>query len=222
MTRTPILVAATLLAASFLITLPAEAQGRKIVVQGFSSPQRTLSLSVGASGMTLSEDGLDLEGSAQLGGMNLALRWDPVRWGGLELGLGGYSRLSDGGLAEENRSLVTLSWLWYFARHHRHRFYGITGVAGMSTDLAIGNTNVRYGEGGVVLGLGTEWLAKKRWLISFDVRALMLNRDNQEDLTIEALETPEGLNRDPFPEAWTTPPEERIGLMFNLGVGYRW
>ena len=216
-------LSAVMVAGVLMLAAPADAQQRKIVVDGFSAPERTMSLQLSAGGLNLSDDFIDSQGTAQLGGMSLAFRWDPVQWGGLELSVGGYSRLDETGLVNESRGLVTLSWLWYFARHHRHRFYGITGLAGMDTQLQIGNSSYSYGEGGYVLGLGTEWLARKRWLISFDVRALMLNTNDQEKgLVAEEAEPPPGLDRSPFPEQWYTPPEERVGVMFNLGVGYRW
>lgn len=207
-----------------ILSSTASAEGRRIVVEGFEKHHdSSISLQLNASSLSLSDDGLDINGAAQLGGLNLGFRWDPVEWGGLEVTMGGYGRSSDDGLVTESRSLATLSWLWYFARHHRHRFYGVTGVAGLDTHLSIGNSSLEYSEGGLVLGLGSEWLVRKNWLISFDVRTLTLGRDKErEAIFAQNAPAPDGLERSPFPESWTAIPDERVGVLFNLGLGYRW
>jgi len=206
-----------------LAAAPAEAQNRKIVVEGFSAPSTNMSLQLRLSGLSLSDDKIDPEGAASLGGMNLAFTWDPVRWGGLEVAAGGYERMDDTGLIHESRGVVTLSWLWYFSRHKRHRFYGVTGLASSNNVLEIGNSTFTSNEGGYVLGLGSEWLSRSRWMVNFDVRALFLERNGEDGRTTAEIPTPpDGIERAPFPEEWTTPSDERFGLMFNFGIGYRW
>ncbi len=203
----------------------AEAGEGKIVVKGFEADERTLALQLNASNMSVSDDGLDAEGSAHLGGFNLAVRWDTLRWGGIELAVGGYSRLDETGLVDESRGMTSLSWLWYFARHHRHRFYGLIGVAGLSTELRIGNSSYNYSEGGGLIGLGSEWLFRDRWMVTVDARLLSLNSSRHEKegrLQANEPEPPGDLDRTPFPAEWYTPPEERVAVMFNMGIGYRW
>jgi hypothetical protein len=206
-----------------MLTAPASAENRKIVVPGFSSPQRTMTLQLNVGGLTLSDDQIDPRGSAELGGANLAFRWDLLRWGGLEIAGGGYDRLDETELVHEKRSYASLAWLWYFSRHNRHRLYGITGLANINTEMKIGNSTYSYGEGGLMLGLGSEWVTSKRWVISMDMRALMLgNQSEKGALKTNEPDVPEGLDRTPFPSEWYTPPEERVALMANFGIGYRW
>ena len=197
-------------------------RGRRVVVRGFEANRPAMSVHLGGTGLTLSEDNLDPEGKARLGGLNFSWRWDLVDWGGLEIDVAGLGRSSEGGLVNEAKTFVSASWLWYFARHHTHRFYGVTGIAGMGTELEIGNSSYSYGEGGFILGLGTEWLMGKHWVISFDVRALFLESDTEQPLEANEALPPAGMDREPYPVAWYSPPPERAGAMFNLGLGYRW
>ena len=227
-------VLGVIVAASVVSMAPTEAQARgcaeggcRVVVQGFgdrASHKRSMSLHVGFGGMNVSDDGLDPRGAAELGGMNLSWRWDLTHWGGLEVAVGGYTRASEDGLVTESRGMTSVSWLWYFARHKRHRFYGVTGLAGLETDLQIGNSTYSYGEGGMVLGVGTEWIARNRWVVSFDVRALMLSgSDDEQGLVAEEPDAPnDGIDRTPFPAEWYTPAQEHVAVAFNLGLGYRW
>jgi hypothetical protein len=219
----------TTLLATALFAAPAAAQEEapRIVVQGFEADQSSMSLQLHASTLTLSDDAIDPQGSAQLGGLSFSWRWDLVPWGGLELGLSALSRQSESGLVQESRGLLSASFLWYFARHHKHRFYGITGLASLLTTVQIGANTHDYSEGGLVLGLGSEWLLGKRWLVSADARALFLSPENdhsgpRHDEDLAATPPNDGRARTPWPDAWTSAPEERAGLAFNLGVGYRW
>lgn len=214
------------LALTLLTSNPAAAEERRIIVEGFEADHSTMSLQLGFGGLNLSDDALSDEGVARLGGMNLTWRWDPVDWGGLEVGVGSYLRQSEGGLVTEHRGTFSLAWLWYFARHYHHRFYGVTGITSMSTTVDIGdNEALYYGEGGLTLGLGSEWLISKNWIVNIDARVLMLASDSEEGETFEAEPSdaaPDGSARSPYPASWTTAPAERTGLLMNVGVGYRW
>jgi hypothetical protein len=220
-TRT--LASGLLFAALIMLAAPASAENRKIVVEGFSAPQRTMTLQLNFGGMSLSDDQVDPRGTAELGGGNLSFRWDIVRWGGLEIAGGGYDRLDETELVREKRNYGSLAWMWYLVRHRNHRLYGITGLASLNTTMQIGNSTYSYGEGGLMLGVGSDWGPSRGWIVSMDVRALMLNNQDQKGaLKVDEPDVPEGLDRDPFPAEWYTPPEERVALMANFGIGYRW
>lgn len=203
-------------------------EGPRIVVEGFEANhhrQRHMSLHFSGALMQVSEDGLDPSGSAHLGGMNLSWRWDLVEWGGVEVMFGGFWRADDRFLVNEGRTVVSTSWLWYFARKHHRRFYAITGLAGVETDLSIGNSRYTHSASGLVLGVGLEWLLTKNLTFSVDTRAIMLNSGERdgERLTIEEPEGPnDGVERTPFPAQWYTPAQEYTAVMTNIGVGYRW
>ena len=194
-------------------------EGRKIVVEGFRADDSSMSLQLNLSGMSLSDDAMDVDGIAHVGGINLNWRWDLVEWGGLELGFGGYSRMSEDERVDESRTTMSLAWLWYFARHYHHRFYGITGFSSVVTTGTVDETPYSYSEGGLVLGLGSEWLVNRHWLVSMDLRTLLLSSDGEGNA--EAVPSDPGFGAE-VPVAWVSPPQERSAVMFNLGVGYRW
>lgn len=206
------------LAVATMMMLPAVASAeRRIVVEGFEAHQRTMAFQLGGSGLSLSDDTLDVDGTAYLGGVSMAFRWDPIPWLGLELGVGSYGRTSEEGLADEQRDLVTIAALWYFARHHDHRFYGVTGFSGLSTTLDIGDTELVYHEGGLVLGVGSEWMLTRSWAVNFDVRALFLDTSGED----EAQFTGDTNGEAPYPARWYNIPSERAGAVFNVGIAYR-
>lgn len=217
-------ISAALLTLGTLLALcsTASADEPRIVVEGFEAQRSTMSLQLHASTMSISDDPIDPEGSAQLGGLGLSWRWDLVDWGGLELSLAGLGRQSESGLVNEGRGLFTASWLWYFARHSKHRFYGITGIGTLSTDVEIGANSYSYEEGVLVLGVGSEWMLGRHWMLSVDARALFLSSEGQEEFAVNSPPPPDDLDRQPYPEAWSTHPEERGGIAFNVGLGYRW
>ncbi|MEO1268719.1 MAG: hypothetical protein AAFX99_11520, partial [Myxococcota bacterium] len=180
-----------------------------------------------AGSLSIGDDQLDEEGVARLGGMMFNWRWDPVEWGGLELGLGAYGRLSDNELVNETKAVFNVAWLWYFARHYHHRFYAVTGLTFQATHVEIGEVEpYEYTESGLMLGLGSEWLLSKRWMLNMDVRAVFLSLDQDEedfdDEPVRVFQGPDGSARQPYPDGWTRPPEERAGVMLNFGVAYRW
>ncbi len=213
------LAAATLLA----FATPAAAESPRVVVRGFESHEPSMSLHLSGTGITLGDDAIDPEGAANLGGVGLSWRWDLVDWGGLELAIASVGRRSENGLVTDTRGVFTASWLWYFSRHHNHRFYGVTGLAGMGTELDIGANHYSYGEGGFVLGIGSEWMLGKAWVVSVDARALFLSADQEEAVEVsQATPPPDGRAREPYPIEWWTPPTERTGAQFNVGIGYRW
>ncbi len=211
-----------LAAASLLAAAPdAQAQERKIVVEGFRADDSNMSLQLNLTGMTLGDDGMDEDGVADLGGLSLSWRWDLIDWGGLEVALGAYGRASDDEAVSESRTTLSVAWMWYFARHYHHRFYAVTGLASLDTQGTIDRngylTDYTYSEFGPVLGLGSEWLISKNWLFSVDARALLLS--SQEDT---AVTTDDALDNNATPLAWITPPESRSALHFGVGFGYRW
>lgn len=194
----------------------AQADHRRIVVQGFEADDNNMSLQLNIGGLTLADDAMDVSGVAQLGGAGLAWRWDLVHWGGLELAFQGYGRTSEGGRVNEDAVATSINWLWYFARNHHHRFYAVTGIGGVSTNGTIDDDfDYSYSEGGLNLGVGTEWLVSRRFLISADLRTLLLSRNDE---SVSAFDWADGT---PYGN-WTVPPEERTGIQFNMGIGYRW
>ncbi len=195
----------------------------RIVVKGFEARQNNMSLQLHGGALSISDDLVDPEGNANLGGLGLSWRWDLVDWGGLEVSLHALGRNSESGLITETRGLFTVSWLWYFAHKHNHHFYGITGLGGLSTDLEAGPTSYEYSESALVLGVGSEWLTSNNWVFSVDVRALMLEDDGSGTITDTDIgPAPDSRTRTPFPDEWGAPPESRVGMMLNVGLGYRW
>jgi hypothetical protein len=218
------LIAAAAAATTLLaFAVPAAAEAPRVVVRGFESHEPSMSLHLTGTGLTLGEDAIDPEGAANLGGVGLSWRWDLVDWGGLEIGFSTVGRRSEGGLVNDTRGIFSASWLWYFARHHNHRFYGVTGLVGMGTELDIGANRYSYGEGGFVLGVGSEWMLGKDWMVSVDARALFLSADQENPVEADVAPAPgDGRARQPYPVEWWNPPAERTGAQFNVGIGYRW
>lgn len=216
-----------LAAASLLAAAPdAQAQERKIVVEGFRADDSNMSIQLNLTGMILGDDSLDEDRVADLGGGSLSWRWDIIDWGGLEVALGAYGRASDDGAAAESSTTFSVAWMWYFARHHHHRFYAVTGLSSLDTQGTIdrnGNlTDYTYSEFGPVLGLGSEWLISKNWLFSVDARALLLSSQDDANYTssVEPGDSPQATNAIPY--TWITPPESRSAVQFGVGFGYRW
>jgi opacity protein-like surface antigen len=206
------------LAAVVIMSFPAVANAeRRIVVEGFEGHRNTMALQFSGTGLTLADDTLDLDGSARLGGATLAFKWDLARWIGLEFSVGSLSRSSEGGLVSEDRGLVTFAALWYFARHHHHRFYGITGLSGLSTTVNIGETQLNYNESSLTLGVGSEWMISRSWALNFEVRTLLLDSADEEEPDIVA----DANGEVPYPPHWYDIPEERVGALFNIGIAYR-
>lgn len=199
---------------------------RKIIVEGFEARQPSMSIGLTAGSLSLGDDKLDSEGVARLGGVMFNWRWDPVEWGGLELGLGAYGRLSENELVNEQKAIFNVAWLWYFARHYHHRFYAVTGLSFQATHLEIGEVEpYEYAESGLMLGLGSEWLINRSWMVNMDVRAVFLSHDQDEEgeeEVVRSFQGPDGSPRQPYPVEWTAPPQERSGLMLNFGIAYRW
>ncbi len=220
--------ALVIVGAALFCGLTASAE-EKIVVEGFRADNSTMSLRLSGTALNLSDDNLDPEGNALLGGATLSFRWSPVVWLGVEASIGGTGRTSENGLVEESRGVASLAGLWYFSRHRKHRFYGVFGLASVNTNLLIGNEQYQFNESGPMFGIGTEWLAGKSWVLSADLRAVALSLEGssfggeEEGDDVAAAGPPDdGIERNPFPARWSAQPEERIGMMFNFGVGYRW
>lgn len=221
--KTKLTVAVLVAATALALCTPAMAGDSRVVVRGFESHRPSMSLHLSGTGLTLGDDAIDPEGAANLGGIGLSWRWDLVDWGGLEISLATVGRRSDNDLVQETRGVFTAAWLWYFARHHSHRFYGITGITGMGTELDIGETHYSYGEGGFTLGIGSEWMMGRNWVVSVDARAHFLEADHEEAVTVtEGAPAPDNRARRPYPVEWWTPPAERTAAQFNVGIGYRW
>lgn len=217
------LTAAALAATLLAFCVPAAADSPRVVVQGFRAQEPSMSLHLSGTGITLGGDGVDPEGTANLGGIGLSWRWDLVDWGGLELGIASIARRSENGLVHDDRGMFTASWLWYFARHHNHRFYGVTGLVGLGTQIEIGANRYSYGEGGFVLGVGSEWMFGDAWVVSVDARLLSLSADHEKPVEAEEVTAPpDDRDRRAYPVEWWTPPSERTGAQFNAGIGYRW
>lgn len=226
MNQTRMWTAIGALALTTLLTASAaEAQERRIIVEGFRADDSSMSLQLNLAGLAIGDDAMDSDDVADLGGANVSWRWDLVPWGGLEVAFGGYGRASEEGTVDESRTSFSLAWLWYFARHYHHRFYGVTGFSGLTTQGSVGEYLYNYSESGLMLGVGSEWLVSRHWLISFDVRALLLSNDSDElNLPPEGVPDPTFVDATPahIPAEWVNAPESRTAVMFNFGFGYRW
>jgi hypothetical protein len=199
----------------------------RIVVKGFEADDDTMSLQTHISTLSVSDDTLDVEGSASLGGFGLSWRWELLNLGSLELFGSFLFRLDETALVSELRSQASVSWLWHLWETSGHRLYGITGFGALHTTVSLGeNATYDYAESGLVLGIGSEWLIDDDLIVTFDVRSLLLESDGPSNKTPHpdgggAPAPDDGIERRPYPESWYTAPESRSGLMFNIGFGYR-
>jgi hypothetical protein len=203
--------------------LPATANTPRVVVHGFQSDDSALSHHLSASALSLGDDTIDPESTATLGGPTWSFRWDLARWGGLEFSASALNRKSEGGLVTENRSLAAVNWLWYFGRRHDARWYVITGIAGLHTNLEVGANTYRFDEKAFTLGAGFDWALNDNWILSADARTLFLSADHSKPFDADESFSPnDGRERQPYPIEWTAPPAKRDGAQFSAGIGYRW
>ena len=198
-----------------------------------SAQERSFNLRVGGGGMKLSMDTLDAEGSARLGGVALAARYEWSGWWsatrGVEVALGGLGRMSSDDYVREDRGYINVSYIRYFASRPHKRWYGSIGWLGVATRRSFADTEaeLQLTESGGTLGLGYERMfgQERRWFLAADLRGLYLKA--RESRTGVFDEEEEVFSEASFPEEseaaeLSDTPERRIGYMGSVSLGYRW
>ncbi len=183
------------------------------------SKTRGMSLRLGANQLSLSEDKLDLDRIANLGGPSLALRWT---WNGrsaLEAEVSGLLRESQRQVLRESRGLASISYVRYFGQGRRGRWYGSVGWIGVVTQREFGDQQFQFAESGGTAGIGREWNLGKRWLLSADVRAVWLRlRASDPGAQGDTYTADDGQS---YPARWVSTPQQRIGANARVALGYR-